>query len=90
MISSVDPANCFPWSSIAFICFLPYSSIGFNCFSKDFPNGEYVNLACSVTLLWSEGSIPSSVRHSYLSIFPDNNADLFPASLLILFAIFHL
>ena len=62
----------------------------FNCFSTAFPNGEYVNLDCSITLLGSEGSFPSSVRYSYLSIFPDNNADLFAASLLISFAIFHL
>ena len=52
-------------------------------FFKAFPKGEYVNLACSITLLWSEDSFSWPVRDSYLSIFPDDNVDVFVASLLI-------
>ena len=46
------------------------------------PRGEYVNLACSITLFWPGGNIPSPVRYSYLSILPDDKADIFYASLL--------
>ena len=53
------------------------------CFSKAFTKGEYANIACSINSLRLEGSIFSPVRYSYLSIFPDNNADIFAASLLI-------
>ena len=59
------------------------SSIVFACFSKAFPKSEYVNLASSINLLWSGDSISSSVINSYLSIFPDHNADTFYAFLLI-------
>ena len=55
------------------------------CFSKAFPKGEYPNLACSVIYLLLEGNISSPVRYSYLSIFPEDNADIFAASLLILY-----
>ena len=55
------------------------------CFSKAFPKGEYANLACSVIYLLLEGNISSPVRYSYLSIFPEDNADIFAASLLILY-----
>ena len=48
-------------------------------FSKE----EYVNLAFSILLLWSDGKISSPVRSSYLSIFPGYNADIFATSLLI-------
>ena len=52
--------------SSVFICFSPWSSIDFLCFSKACAKGEYVNLACSITLLWSEGSIPPTLRlHTY-------------------------
>ena len=37
-----------------------------------------------IILLWSDGNISSLVRSSYLSILPDNNADIFAASLLTL------
>ena len=50
--------------------------------------GEYANLACSITLLWSEGIIFSPVIYSYLSIFADDNADMFAASLLIQYCSF--
>ena len=55
------------------------------CFSKAFPKGEYANLACSIICLWLEGNnnIFSPIRNSYLLIFPDDNADIFPSSLLI-------
>ena len=52
------------------------------------PNGEYVNLVCPVILLRSNGNISSPVRYSYLSILPDDNADSFAASLLILYCSF--
>ena len=47
------------------------------------PSGEYVNLTCSIILLWSDGNISWPVRYSYLSILSDDNADYFGASLLI-------
>ena len=68
--------------------FFPCSSIVFICFSKAFPNGEYVNFACSIVCFWLEGNISSPVRYSYLSIFPDDNADIFAASLLISYCSF--
>ena len=57
----------------------------FICFSKTFPQGEYGNLASFFTLLSSEYSISSPVRHSYLSIFLDDNADIFAASVILVF-----
>ena len=53
------------------------------CFSNALLKEEYGNLACFITLLWSRGNIYSSVRYSYLSIFSDDNADIFAASLLM-------
>ena len=53
-------------------------------FSKALPGGEYVNLAYSNVWLWLEGYISSPVRYSYLSFSPDDNANIFAASLLIL------
>ena len=87
--SPLDIVSCFPWSSIAFICFLPWSSIIFVCFSQAFPKEEYVNLAFFyITLLPLEGSISSPVRYSYLSILPNDNADIFTATLLISYCSF--
>ena len=40
----------------------------FVCLSTAFAEGDYVNLAFFVTLLWSWGSISSPVGYSYLSI----------------------
>ena len=57
--------------------------VTFIFFSNPLPRGEYVNLACSSILLWSDGNIFSPVRYSYLSIFLDDNADIFIDSLLI-------
>ena len=85
---SLDSVKCFPWSSIVFIFFFPWSSIVFICFSKFFPKGEYVNLADSIILFWSEGSVSSTVSYSYLSFGPDNNAHIFGASLLITYCSF--
>ena len=76
-------ANCFPCFSIASAGFSPLFSTVCICFSKAFAKGEYVNLAFSITLLWSAGKIFSPVRYSYLSIFPDDSADFYAASLLI-------
>ena len=57
------------WSSIVFICFLK--------------RGEYVNAACSIILLWSDGNKSSPVRYLYLSILADDGADTFVSSQLI-------
>ena len=67
----LDSANCFTWSLIVFICFFLWSSIVFACFYKAFSNREYRDLACSVILLWSDGSISLPVKYSCVSIFPD-------------------
>ena len=53
------------------------------CLSKAFPKGEYSNLVCSIVCFWLEGIISLPVRYSYGSILPDDNADIFTASLLI-------
>ena len=60
----------------------------FVCLSKAFPKGEYENLACSITCLSLEDNISSPVRYSYLSILPDDNANVFAASLLISYGSF--
>ena len=57
-------------------------------FSKAFPNGEYVNLACSIICCWSDGNISSPVRYSYLWILPDDKADMLAASLLMSYCSF--
>ena len=57
-------------------------------FSNVLPRGEYVNLASSIILLWSDGNIYSPVRYSYLLNLPDDNADIFAASLLISYCSF--
>ena len=75
-------------ASKASTCFIPWSSIVFTCFSNALTRGEYVNLACSIILIWSGLNITSPVRYSYLSIFPDDNADISAASLLILYCSF--
>ena len=51
------------------------------CFWKTFAKGEYANLACSIICPWLEVKIFLPVRYSYWSIFPDDNADVFAASL---------
>ena len=60
------------------------STFFYVCLFKSFPNGEYANLACSIIWLRLEGN-SSPVRYSYLLIFPDDNADIFAASLLIFY-----
>ena len=67
-------------TSKASTIFLPWPSIVFICSSKE---NKY-NLACSIILIWSEGSISSFVSCYYLSILTDDNADLFAAFLLML------
>ena len=57
----------------------------FCLFFRNFATGEYVNVACSVILLWSKGNISSLVRYSYLSILSNGNAESFATSLLILY-----
>ena len=58
------------------------------CFSKVFFKVEYANSAYSIISLWLEGNISSPVRYSYLSILPDDNADIFSGSLLISYCSF--
>ena len=58
-------------------------SIVFACFSKGSPNEDEVNLFCSIICFWLEGNISLPVSYSYLSIFSDNKADIFAASVLI-------
>ena len=58
----------------------------FVCFSKDLPKGDYANLSCFI--IWLEGNNSSSVRYSYLSILPDDLADISVASLLVLYCSF--
>ena len=41
-----------------------------------------------VILLWPGSNISSAARYSYLSILPEDNADIFAASLLISYCIF--
>ena len=55
----------------------------FYLFFKWFTERRILNFACSVILLWSDGSTSSPVRYSYLLILLDDNADIFAASLLI-------
>ena len=50
--------------------------------------GEYVNLAWSIICLSLEDNISLPMRYSYLSIFPDHNADIFYSSLLVSYCSF--
>ena len=65
------------------MCFSPWSSTVFICISNALLRGGYVNLACSISLLWWDGNISSPVRYSCLSALSDDNPDVFAASLLI-------
>ena len=71
------------WFVIVSICFFPCSSTVFVCFSNALLTEEYVNFAYSIILLWSDGNISSPLIYSYLSILPDDNANIFVASQLI-------
>ena len=62
---------------IASTCFSVY-------FSKSFLKDRYARLACSIIYLWLKSNISSPVRYSYLSNFPNDNADIFAASLKML------
>ena len=81
--SSIDFVSSGFNNSKASTCLFPGSSIVFICFSNALPRGQCVSLACFIILLLSDGKIYSPVRYLYLSIFPDDNADIFAASLLI-------
>ena len=48
-----------------------------------FSKGEYINSDYSIILCYSRSNISSSVKYLYLSILPNNNVDIFAASLLI-------
>ena len=78
------PSICFNWSFLLeeFANFKAPTCFSV-CFSKAFPKEEHENLACSILCLRLEGNISSPVRYSLLWIFPDDNADIFAASLLI-------
>ena len=47
-------------------CFIPWFWIAFISFSNSLLSGEYITLAFSIVLLWSDGNISSTVRNSYL------------------------
>ena len=68
--------------------FFTWTSIVFVCFSKALPRVELENLDCSIICFWLEGNISSPVIYSYLLILPDDMADIFAASLLILYCSF--
>ena len=72
--SPLDIISSFPCYFKCFCFFCPWSLIVFFFFSKAFSK---------VSFFLAEGSISSPVRHSYLSIFPDDGADIFAAFLLI-------
>ena len=55
---------------------------------KSFPWRRICKLCLFYILFWSDGSISLPVRYWYLSIFLDDNIDLFAASLLILYSSF--
>ena len=50
------------------------------CFSKAFPKEEFINLPGSTNWLQLEGNISSPVKYWCLSIFLDDNGDIFAAS----------
>ena len=60
-----------------------FSPCSFYLFFICFTEWRYVNLACFIILLWSDGNISSPLRYSYLSILSASNADIFATSLLI-------
>ena len=58
-------------------------------FFEAFCSDEYVSIAFSVTLYYCEENISSTIKCSYISLFlADQKADVFAASLLILFCNF--
>ena len=88
--SQLDLSSCFPCSPAAFIWFFPSSSVTYIWFLNALTREEYVNLACFIILLWLEGSISSTVKYFYLSIFHNNanNANISASSMSILYCIF--
>ena len=64
-------------------CFnvFPCSSIAYTCFSNALTSWEHENLASSFSLCCCVGNISSPVRYSCLSILPEDNADIFTATL---------
>ena len=88
-IPSIDSSSSFS-SSLGASGFEAHSwtTNVFICFSNALPRGEYINLVCSIILLWSDGNVSSTVRNSYLSILPHDYADIIAASLLRLYYTF--
>ena len=66
-------------------CFFLYLQL---LFPKAFSEGQYVNWAFSIILLWSEVNISSPVRYPYISSLPDDNVNIFGAFLLISYCSF--
>ena len=64
-------------------CFIAWSSIVFACFSNALWRGGYIKFACSIIKLLTDDNISSPPRYSYLSIIPEDNADIFVAFLLL-------
>ena len=70
-------------SIFSFIYIYTYWWIVFIYFSKAFPKGGWVNLACFIICFWLDGNTSLPVRYSCLSNLPYNKADISAASLLI-------
>ena len=65
-----------------------FSSLIFNCFYlvlESFYHSRICKFCFLIIWLWLKGNISSPVRDSYLSVLPDDNADGFAASLLVLY-----
>ena len=58
------------------------------CFSKAFPKEGYEKLTCFIIYLSLGVNMFSPVRYSYLSIFSNDNGDIFASSQLILYCSF--
>ena len=80
----VKVANISFWFTIASIHF----SLLFNRFCLFFKSFSLCRKACSIICLWLEDNISSPVSYSYLPILPDENADIFAASLLMSYCSF--
>ena len=66
-----------------FICIYTYWWIVFIYFSKTFPKGGWVKLACFIICFWLDGNTSLPVRYSCLSNLRYNKDDISAASLLI-------
>ena len=83
MLSSIlISKSCFPCSLIVFICFSSWFPIVLICLSNAFSRSEYTNLFLCIIWLGLKVKSFSPIWYLYLSVFTDDNADIFPTSLL--------